>query len=225
LADKDRANKAEWIMPRKLVHVALAASRPQDLAQAWARLGFALDASGAGVALADGVALDFVASKDPTSRQASIGLSANGIAAPAMPADLAASSFELSAAQANIAPRHPNGVLGLRAVAALADGPADHAEYLSAFTGQREMLATSAGLEIRLDGGTRLDVLSAPAFAFRFGVAPIADGFRIAGLIFAVKDPAETEALLRANGLSPRHQSGRLLAETIEGVAVAFEQA
>jgi hypothetical protein len=87
------------------------------------------------------------------------------------------------------------------------------------------MLATSAGLEIRLDGGTRLDVLSAPAFAFRFGVAPATDGFRVAALIFAVKDLAETEAALRANGLAPRHQAGRLLAETIEGVAVAFEQA
>ena len=146
--------------------------RPQDLAQAWARLGFALDASGAGVALADGVALDFIASKDPASRRALIGLSAGEAAAPALPADAAASSFKLSAARASDAPRHPNGVVGLRAVVALADGPADHAEYLSALTGQREMLATSAGLEIRLDGGTRLDVLSAPAFAFRFGVAP-----------------------------------------------------
>ncbi|WP_296708569.1 hypothetical protein [Rhodoblastus sp.] len=212
-------------MPRKLVHVALAASRPQDLAQAWARLGFALDASGAAIALADGVALDFVASKDAAARRASVGLSADEVAAPATPADPAASSFELSAARATEAPRHPNGVLGLRAVAALADGPADHAEYLSAFTGQREMLATSAGLEIRLDGGTRLDVLSAPAFAFRFGVAPAAEGFRVAGLVFAVKDLAETEAVLRAKGLSPRQQAGRLLAETIEGVAVAFEQA
>jgi hypothetical protein len=212
-------------MPRKLVHVALAASRPQDLVQAWARLGFALDASGAAIALADGVALDFIASNGAATRRASVGLSADEAAAPAMPADPAASSFELSAARANDAPSHPNGVLGLRVVAALADGPADHAEFLSAVTGQREMLATSAGLEIRLDGGTRLDVLSAPAFAFRFGVAPATDGFRVAALIFAVKDLAETEAALRANGLAPRHQAGRLLAETIEGVAVAFEQA
>jgi hypothetical protein len=36
---------------------------------------------------------------------------------------------------------------------------------------------------------------------------------------------AETEAVLRAKGLAPRHQAGRLLAETIEGVAIAFEQA
>lgn len=212
-------------MPRKLVHVALAASRPQDLAQAWARLGFALDASGAGVALDDGVALDFIASKDPASRRALIGLSAEESAALVPPADAAASSFKLSAARASVAPRHPNGAIGLRAVVALADGPSDHAEYLSALIGQREMVATSAGLEIRLDGGTSLDVLSAPAFAYRFGAAPQAIGFRIAGLVFAVKDSAETEAALRANGLAPRHQAGRLLAETIEGVAVAFEQA
>jgi hypothetical protein len=212
-------------MSRKLVHVALSASRPQDLAQAWARLGFALDASGAGIALADGVALDFIASKDAASRRALIGLSAEDSAAPATPSDPAASSFQLSVERVAVAPRHPNGVLGLRAVAALADGPADHAEYLSALTGQREMVATSAGLEIRLDGGTSLDVLSAPAFAYRFGAAPQTEGFRVAGLVFAVRDPVETEAVLRANGLAPRHQAGRLLAETIEGVAVAFELA
>jgi hypothetical protein len=212
-------------MPRKLVHVALAASRPQDLAQAWARLGFALDASGAGVALADGVALDFIASKDGALRGALIGLGAEESASLAMPADPAASSFQLSAARASVAPRHANGVLGLRAVSALADEPADHAEYLSALTGQREMVATSAGLEIRLDGGTSLDVLSAPAFAYRFGAAPQMEGFRVPGLVFAVKDTAETETVLRANGLAPSHQAGRLLAGNIEGVAVAFEQA
>ncbi|MDI9848703.1 hypothetical protein QM467_11615 [Rhodoblastus sp. 17X3] len=212
-------------MPRELVHVALAAPRPQDLAKKWARLGFALDASGVGVALADGVALDFIGSKDPASRRALVGLSADELVASAAPADPAASSFQLAAARLSVAPRHPNGALGLRAIVALADGPSDHAEYLSALIGQREMVATSAGLEIHLDGGTSLDVLSAPAFAYRFGAAPQTEGFRVAGLVFAVKDTAETEAVLRANGLAPRHQAGRLLAETIDGVAVAFEQA
>jgi hypothetical protein len=213
-------------MPRKLVHIALDAGSRQDLVGAWTALGFALDAAtGGGFALRDGVRLDFLATDDPPRRAASIGLSDGPADAPLSGADEAAGCFHLFAASPSAAADHPNGALGLRAVVAVAESPADHAEYLSGLTGQREILATSAGLEIRLDGGTSLDVLSPPAFAFRFGAAPQADAFRIAGLVFSVKNPAETETILRANGLAPRTHSGRLLAGPIEGVAIAFEQA
>ncbi len=86
------------------------------------------------------------------------------------------------------------------------------------------MLATSAGLEIRLNGQTRFDVLAPPAFAFRFGgFAPEGSGFRLAGLSFAVKDLEDTERFLRAGGVEVKNHAGRLLAEPCEGVAVAFE--
>ncbi len=86
------------------------------------------------------------------------------------------------------------------------------------------MLATSAGLEIRLDGKSRLDVLAPPAFAFRFGVAaPDVSAFRIAGLVFAVKNLDETEKVLRKAGNEVRMQGGRLLAGAREGVSIAFE--
>jgi hypothetical protein len=223
---RSRPNRAELFMPRKLVHIALAAASRQDLVGAWAGLGFALDAAtGGGFALRDGVRVDFLATDDPARRAASVGLSAGPAEAPLAATGEAASCFHLFAAPPSSAATHPNGALGVRAVVAVAESPADHAEVLSALTGQREMLATSAGLEIRLDGGVRLDVLSAPAFAFRFGAAPAAEGFHVAGLVFAVKNPAETEAILRANGFAPRIQAGRLLAGTIEGVAIAFEQA
>ncbi len=212
-------------MSRKLVRISLTAASRQDLVGAWTRLGFALDPDGAGVTLADGVALVFAASDDPT-RRVSVGLSAGPGDAPAMPAGEAADCFHLvREAPVLGAPDHPNGALCLREVVAIADEPADHAEFLSALTGQREMLATSAGLDIRLAGGASLEILSPRAFAFRFGINPRGEKFHIAGLVFGVKNLNETEAALAANGLVTIFQVGRLAAGEAEGVAVAFERA
>ncbi|MCI4680008.1 hypothetical protein K9U39_11570 [Rhodoblastus acidophilus] len=210
---------------RKVARIALTAASRQDLVGAWTRLGFALDPGGNGVTLADGVALAFAATDDPARRAASVGLSAAPGAPPSLPVDEAAACFHLvEAFPAAPAPDHPNGALRLSEVAAIAPEPANHGEYLSALTGQREMLATSAGLEIRLDGGTSLQVLSPSAFAFRFGVTPQASGFRIAGLVFAVKNARQTEGVLVANKVMSIFQVGRLAAGDAEGVAVAFEQ-
>jgi hypothetical protein len=216
-------------MPRHIARILLVADRRQDLAEGWRKAGFTLAAGGAGASLADGVSVDFSG-----AGCASIGLSGDldAASAPAPAAlDGADACFGLVAApilstphQALAAPDHENGATALRAVVATAESPADHAEYLSALTGQREMLATSAGLEIRL-GSAHLDVLSAPAFAYRFGQPPRSGGFHLAGLVFAVRDLAETEKVLRRNGLDPRRQAGRLLAGAVDGVVLAFEQA
>ncbi len=115
----------------------------------------------------------------------------------------------------------------MKSVVALAEEPADHAELLTKLTGQRELLATSAGLEVKLEGGARLDVLTPTAFAFRFGAAaPEIAGFRIAGLVFRTASLRETEERLQASGVETKMQAGRLLAGSGEGfgVAVAFEQ-
>lgn len=212
-------------MPRKLVRISLTAASRQDLVGAWTRLGFALDATGDGVTLADGVVLAFSASDDP-ARRASVGLSAGPGDAPALPSREAAGCLYLvEAASAMGAPAHPNGVLSLREVVVCAEEPADHAEFLSALTGQREMLATSAGLDIQLEGGASLQVLSPRAFAFRFGLNPRAGKFFIAGLVFGVRNLNETDAVLASNGLMTIFQVGRLAAGEAEGVAVAFERA
>jgi hypothetical protein len=209
---------------RKLVRISLTAANRADLVGAWTRLGFALDPDGAGVTLADGVALAFAASDDP-ARRTSIGLSAAQGEAPSLPEGEAAACFQLvEAAPVSGAPDHPNGVLGLREVVALAEDPADHAEFLSALTGQREMLATSAGLDIQL-GGVSLQILSPRAFAFRFGINRRAEKFHIAGLVFGVRNLNQTEAVLASNGLLSIFQVGRLAAGDAEGVAVAFERA
>jgi hypothetical protein len=235
-------------MPRKIVAVTLAAARKSELVDGWARLGFALPAHENALSLADGVCLDFFAPDDSAaggvedlqaraflahyaarrSGAALVGLSGEAdafLTARPQPLDGAECYFQLIRAREPGAPLHPNGAVALKALVAIAPDPGDFGEFLGNLTGQRAMVATSAGLEIGLDGG-RLDVLTPPAFAFRFGGAPPeASAFRIGGLHFAVNNLDETERFLRASGLDVAARGGRLAAGTVEGVAVVFEQA
>ncbi|MGO9432186.1 hypothetical protein [Rhodoblastus sp.] len=234
-------------MPRKIVALTFAAARRSELAGAWARLGFTQ--VGGAIALADGVTLDLFAADDPAglgvedlqaraflahfaTRRTGVALLALsgraeecGAARPE-PLDGADCFVMLAPPREKSAPVHANGVSGLKNLVALAESPADHAEALAKLTGQREMLATSAGLEIRLDGETRLDVVTPLAFAFRFGAAPEFDSFRFAGLVFRVADLDATAVFLEKSGVEPKIQAGRLIAGPSEGpgVAVAFEQ-
>jgi hypothetical protein len=233
-------------MPRKLVSLTLVAARKSELAKAWAGLGFSLDAQNNAVSLADGVRLEFFAPDDSAatgvedlqaraflahfavrrSGAALIGLSGAAdvfLSARPEPMGGAECYVQLASPRASGAPDHANGVVGVKMLAAIAEDPADHAEFLGNLTGQREMLATSAGLEIRLDGAARLDVLAPPAFAYRFGASAEAAGFRVAGLVFAVKNLDETEKALREAGNEVKMQGGRLLAGAREGVSIAFE--
>ena len=234
-------------MPRKLVSLALVAARKSELVNAWEALGFSLDAQKNAASLADGARLDFFAPDDSAATRVEdlqshaflahfatrrsgavlVGLSGEAnafLSARPEPMGGAECYFQLANPRKNSAPDHDNGVLGIKTLAAIADDPADYAELLGNLTGQREMLATSAGLEIRLDGKTRLDVLAPPAFAFRFGAAARdTSAFRIAGLVFAVKNLDETEMVLRNAGNEVRMQGGRLLAGAREGVSIAFE--
>jgi hypothetical protein len=234
-------------MPRKIAALTLAGARKSELAGAWARLGFALDPLGDAITLADGVALAFFAAEDATA------LGVENLQARAFLAQFAARlsgaallTLEASAEECRAEPLggadcyvtlapsreatgrvQPNGVTGLKTLVAVVENPADHAEHLAHLTGQREMLATSAGLEIALAGGTALAVLSPLAFAFRFGfAAPESAVFRLAGAVFRVGDVAATHAFLERKGVEPKIQAGRLIARPGEGagVAVAFEQ-
>lgn len=235
-------------MPRKIVAVTLAAARKSELARGWTRLGFSLHALKNAFSLPDGVFFDFFAPDDSAATgvedlqaraflahfaarrngAALVGLSgeADGfLSARPQPFDGAECYFQLASARETTPDPHPNGAVALKALVAIARDPGDFGEFLGNLTGQRAMVATSAGLEIGLDGG-RLDVLTPPAFAFRFGgAAPDAPAFRIGGLHFAVNNLDETENFLRASGLDARARGGRLAAGGVEGVAVVFEQA
>lgn len=203
-------------MARRLTRIFLAAPSAAKGREKFAALGFApFSALGFALGLAlgddgmlnlgDGVALGF----GPTE---ALGLDLAD--APSSPHFLAAPPLE------GPAPAHPNGVLGVKSLAILADQPADHAELLSLLTGQREMIATSSGLDLAL-ANARLEVLTPPAFAFRYGATAPSHPFRLAGLTLTVKNPPETEAFLRRNGFAPRQQAGRLLIGDIGGLTLA----
>ena len=66
---------------------------------------------------------------------------------------------------------HRNGAEKIAGAIMVAENPSDHAEFLAPFTGQREMVATSMGLEIDTGGGV-LEVLTPLAYTFRTGLAP-----------------------------------------------------
>lgn len=122
---------------------------------------------------------------------------------------------------------HANGARRLAGVAMQAGDPSDHAEFLSAFTGQREMLATSLGLEMTVAPGQTLEVLTPLAFGFRYGenaaAAAAAADARIAALRLAVADLAATKAALA--GVACVERAGRLIvpSSAAMGVALAFE--
>jgi hypothetical protein len=233
-----------------MVALTLAGAHKSELARAWTRLGFALDSTGDSITLADGVALEFFAADDAAAprvedlqARAFLAHFAARLGGAAM-LTLGGSAEDCRAARPEplggadcfviLAPPRekagavqPNDVTGLKTLVAVVENPADHAEALAHLTGQRAMLATSAGLEIALDGGAGLAILSPLAFAFRFGVAaPEVAAFRIAGLVFRVGDLETTEKFLEQHGVEPKIQAGRLIARPGEGagVAVAFEQ-
>jgi len=231
-------------MPRKLFHLTVVAARKRDLVLAWERLGFAVDPDRGCIALADEVVLDFFAPDDgapvcveelqPRAFLAHFATRRSGVALFSLDSAGPARSEPLFGAEAYVrlapqtflpAPGEANGVRGLLALVAVAENPADHGEALAPLTGQREMRATSAGLEIPLAGGTRLDILTPAAFAFRFGApAPETGSFRLGGLVFAVDRLEDTQKFFARANVAVVRQGERLLAGVCEGVAVAFEQ-
>ena len=69
----------------------------------------------------------------------------------------------------------------------VADNPTDHHIFLSAFTGERELHSTSAGIAARTPRGD-VEIIEPVAFRDRFGVDVAADGegMTLAGLRIGV---------------------------------------
>ncbi|MBO6755684.1 MAG: VOC family protein [Roseibium sp.] len=65
--------------------------------------------------------------------------------------------------------RHENGAKTVVNVVLVADDPSDHHAFLGGFSGQREMRATSLGLELKTPRGT-IVVLTPTAFSQLYGV-------------------------------------------------------
>ena len=122
---------------------------------------------------------------------------------------------------------HPNGASGVAGVVMVAENPSDHHVFLSAFTGERELLATSNGVSVKTPRGT-IDVMTPAAYASHFGTTapPIREGARLAALILAVRDGAKVAAMLDDAKVATVSRMGRTIVgpDTMSGAAIVFAQ-
>jgi catechol 2,3-dioxygenase-like lactoylglutathione lyase family enzyme len=122
---------------------------------------------------------------------------------------------------------HQNGAKGISAAMLVADNPTDHHIFLEAFSGAREVWATSLGLRIETPRGEIL-VYDPRALSDAFGsAAPKEEGLRLIVLVFTVADLAATKKWLETAGFRPRALHDRLVVgpgETM-GAVIAFESA
>jgi catechol 2,3-dioxygenase-like lactoylglutathione lyase family enzyme len=110
--------------------------------------------------------------------------------------------------------QHPNGVTAVTGVVLVAENPADHHIFLSAFSGMRDLHATSGAVSAQTPRGV-ITVMDPAAFRTHFGVAPpdIARGLRLAAIEFAVREPAALQAALRAGDVAFSSQLSRIVIE------------
>ena len=123
--------------------------------------------------------------------------------------------------------KHPNGASAVAGVVLVADNPSDHHIFLSAFTGERDLLATSAGISIKTPRG-EIQVMKPDAFHDRFGTMPpaVQNGARLAALRFAVRDlDVAQELFSRANLPAQKRMGGVIVGpDTALGATLAFER-
>ena len=123
--------------------------------------------------------------------------------------------------------RHANGALAIVSAVMVTRDPADFHEFLTHFSGQHEITATSFGLAFDLDDGSRIEILSPVGFRAFFGEEAEPDPRRFLGLRVKVADLGAVAALLTENRVPFRALAGTLVvpAEAAHGAALAFEAA
>ena len=115
---------------------------------------------------------------------------------------------------------HANGALGVSGLAAIAENPADFHILLSGATGQRELHATSNGVEADL-GGQRIAVLTPAAFRARYGINAVEPR---RGLLFAAIDitVASPERASRFAGSAAIRHEGRIVIPPAPGLGAVL---
>ncbi|MHC5653569.1 VOC family protein [Stappia sp.] len=120
---------------------------------------------------------------------------------------------------------HANGAQGLASLVLTCDEPASQHEFLSAFTGVREMRATSLGLSVETPRG-EIRVLTPAAYAALFGDSAPApkDGLRIAALVIEGADRRALGERLADQGIAHGEtpEGLRIPASDGNGVALVF---
>jgi catechol 2,3-dioxygenase-like lactoylglutathione lyase family enzyme len=98
--------------------------------------------------------------------------------------------------------QHANTASGIAAAVLVAENPSDHHIFLSAFSGVRDLHATSSGVTAATPRGD-IKVMDPAAFRSHFGTEPpdVSQGARLAALQFRVRDRAAVTAALQAGGI------------------------
>ena len=122
--------------------------------------------------------------------------------------------------------QHANGASGIAGVVLVADNPSDHHIFLSAFSGVRDLSATSSGVIASTPRGD-IKVMDPAAFRNHFGIEPpdISDGARLAAIRFRVADRAAQAAALNRGGVPFSLPTGSIVVapETAMGATLVFE--
>jgi catechol 2,3-dioxygenase-like lactoylglutathione lyase family enzyme len=122
--------------------------------------------------------------------------------------------------------QHANGARSIGAVVMAAENPTDHHIFLTAFTGQRDLHATSLGVSAQLPRG-RFDILSPHACGSLYGLANAPRDPALVAFTIAVDDLPAVAARITAAGIPSRSMGPRLVVppEAAFGVAIAFDEA
>lgn len=122
--------------------------------------------------------------------------------------------------------QHANGTTSIAGAVLVAQNPADHHIFLSAFTGERELHAGSGVLTAPTPRGD-IKVMDPAAFRARFGVdAPdCTSGARLAAVRFAVRERKVLQGTLAAGGIAFAEHMGQTVVApaTALGATLVFE--
>jgi catechol 2,3-dioxygenase-like lactoylglutathione lyase family enzyme len=121
---------------------------------------------------------------------------------------------------------HANTATGIAGVVMVAENPTDHHIFLSAFVGERELAASSAGITMVTPRGD-IQVMDPTGFRlhYRTDAPDISRGARLAALRFKVRDLQATAAVLSNAGVDATEHAGRLVVapRVAHGATIAFE--
>jgi catechol 2,3-dioxygenase-like lactoylglutathione lyase family enzyme len=122
---------------------------------------------------------------------------------------------------------HANSASAVLGAVLVADNPTDHHIFLSAFTGERELHSTSAGVAVQTPRGD-VEIIEPVAFRDRYGITVEADGegMTLAGLRLGVARPEAVEACAKKSGIAVQWQLNALVAGPAAacGATLIFEK-
>ena len=123
--------------------------------------------------------------------------------------------------------QHPNGATAVAGAVLVAENPTDHHIFLSAFSGERELHATSLGVSVTTPRGD-IQILDAAAFQRQFGVEPpdTGAGMRLAAFRVRVRERETLLAALETGEVDFSDRSGLTVIPPGQamGATLVFEQ-